>query len=87
MLDDPSSDGPLSPEQQWIRAWRSAASKLPEIRAAELRAMTDESIVEISLMLEPFETAPFRPSSGMVELQKWFSMANTSNVAGKSEIP
>ena len=74
MSVEPVGETSLSPEHQWIRAWRSAAIELPKIRAAELRAMTDEDVVEAALMLEPFETAPLRPSSGMIELQKWFAM-------------
>ncbi len=71
MLDDPTNDVPMSPEQQWIRAWRSAAIELPKIRAAEIRAMTEEEGIELALMLEPFEFSD-RESSGLVELQRWF---------------
>ncbi len=71
---------PLTPEQEWMKAWRSAAVELPKIRAAEIRAMADEEGVELALMLEPFEF-PDRASSGLVELQGWFKKVRESGPA------
>ena len=84
MSVEPIDEIPLSPEQQWIRAWRNAAIELPKIRAAELRAMTDEDVVEAALMLEPFESSPLRPTSGMIELQQWFVKSMLATNLGKS---
>lgn len=51
--------------------WRSAARELAEIRVRELRELTDEQALQHSIRLVPVKPIPVRPSSGLVELQRW----------------
>jgi hypothetical protein len=65
---------PLPPyAKQWMQQWKSAAEHLPQIRARELRELTDEQATRFAIALAPLLPIPLRPSSGLVEMQKWFS--------------
>ncbi len=61
-------------EQQWMKQWRSAAVQLPLVRARELRELTEEQATRQAIALEPVQPIPLRPSSGLVEMQRWFAM-------------
>ena len=63
-----------SNEQKWMKQWRSAACQLPLIRAQELRALTEEQATRQAIALAPLQPVPLRPSSGFVEMQRWFAM-------------
>jgi hypothetical protein len=74
-----SSLADWSPEQlaqgrAWIRAWRSASEKLERIRRQELRAVDTYRALE-QLSGAPGPVLPARPSSGLVEQQRWFMRA------------
>lgn len=64
----PSPD-PLTPEQQWMKAWRSAAIELPKIRANELKQLDDAKVFELMGGTDAFEVA----NNGLAIQQAWFS--------------
>ncbi|MEO2036016.1 MAG: hypothetical protein ABGZ35_28420 [Planctomycetaceae bacterium] len=59
--------------QKWMEQWRSAARQLPLIRAQELRDLTEEAATRQAIALAPLHPVPLRPSSGLVEMQRWFA--------------
>lgn len=69
--------GPLSdwtPEQialgkRWVETWRRAGEALERIRRQELKTL--DQYHAISLLCGP-GTPPLRPSSGLIEQQRWF---------------
>ena len=63
--------------QRWVNAWREAGRELENIRRAELRALdTLQTIASLSGPVNFFdETFQARPTSGLVEQQRWFSKA------------
>lgn len=67
----------LSPQEQqeWLRQWHAAAVALKEVKAAELRAMTDQEALAASEALlslaQSSYVAPWREKwSGLVEQQR-----------------
>ncbi len=56
-----------------MKQWRSAAVQLPLVRAQELRELTEEQATRQAIALEPVQPVPLRPSSGLVEMQRWFA--------------
>ena len=65
-LPDPDS---LTPEQQWMKAWRSAAIELPKIRANELKQLDDAKVFELMGGTDEYEVA----TNGLAIQQAWFS--------------
>jgi len=62
-------------ELLWVRAWQKAGPLLAELRRQEIcRADTTQAILQLD---DAFQSAllqnPPRPSSGLVEQQKWFA--------------
>ena len=65
----------LSPDQQWARQWAEAAVPLADVRARDLRAMSDDDALRITDellgMANPSDVPPApRTWSGLVELQR-----------------
>ncbi len=59
----------LTPEQQWMKAWRSAAIELPKIRANELKQLDDSKVFELMGSTDATEIS----SNGFAIQQVWFS--------------
>ena len=63
---------PLPPyAREWMAQWHGATRELAKIRIRELRELTDEQALERSISLVPVKPFPLRPTSGLVELQRW----------------
>jgi len=61
--------------RRWVQAWREAGPKLEAIRRREIQ---DADNLKILAMLEgafnhAVRSLPPRPSSGLVEMQRYFS--------------
>jgi hypothetical protein len=58
--------------RRWVETWKEAGPKLDAIRRREIREADN---LKVLAMLESAfnhaRTLPPRPSSGMVEMQKW----------------
>jgi hypothetical protein len=84
MSSDPSALAGWTPEQieagrRWVAAWRTAGPELERIRREELRQL--DTFKAIALLCGPADyrvppRAP-KPSSGLVEQQRWFSKLRT----------
>jgi hypothetical protein len=63
--------------KRWMDAWREAGKELESIRRAELRALDPLQAVAALSGTVDFFSEPFRarPTSGLVEQQRWFSKA------------
>jgi hypothetical protein len=61
--------------RRWVEAWKFAGPKLEAIRRREVRDADNTKVVD--LLADAFEhaltTNPPRPSSGMIEMQKWLA--------------
>jgi hypothetical protein len=69
--------------RRWVKQWEAAAPRLEEIRRREIRELDTQRVLAI---LEPafnhaVRTLPPRPSSGMVEMQRWFAKLREKNRA------
>ncbi|MDZ7617090.1 MAG: hypothetical protein U1E05_08805 [Patescibacteria group bacterium] len=71
-----------SPDQielgrRWVRAWQTAGPELERVRREELRRL--DGLQAISLLCGPadYQAPPRgpRPTSGLVEQQRWFKKA------------
>ena len=63
--------------KRWMDAWREAGKELESIRRAELRALDPlQAVASLSGVVD-FSSEPFcaRPTSGLVEQQRWFIKA------------
>jgi hypothetical protein len=60
--------------KEWVEAWRRAGPQLERMRREELRAFRYEDHVEAieGLLDAAARQAEPRPSSGLVEQQRWF---------------
>ena len=61
--------------RRWVETWKEAGPQLEAIRHREIREADN---LKVLAMLEPafnhaLRTMPPRPSSGLVEMQKWFA--------------
>jgi hypothetical protein len=61
--------------QLWVRTWKEAGPRLEAIRRREIR---DADNLKVLASLEgafnhALRTMPPRPSSGLVEMQKWLA--------------
>lgn len=61
-------------ELRWVEQWRFAATALDEMRATELRTLTDAEARTIlrRLMSQPHPLRDAVPDSGLVEQQRLF---------------
>lgn len=62
---------------RWMQAWRSAAEALEGIRREELRALDGRKTLALLTGPADYRKEPrkARPSSGLVEQQRWFKKA------------
>lgn len=62
---------------EWMRAWRSAGSALEQVRRQELRTLDGRKAIALLTGPADYHTEPRkpRPSSGLVEQQRWFMKA------------
>ena len=66
--------------KRWVRTWQQAAPELEAIRRREIRELdTLQTLASLeSAFNHATRTLPPRPSSGMVEMQKWFAKLRNS---------
>jgi hypothetical protein len=59
----------------WVETWKEAGPDLDRIRQREIQAAEDRKVLALleSAFNNALRTAPPRPSSGLVEMQKWFA--------------
>jgi hypothetical protein len=62
---------------EWLRAWRSAGKALERVRRDELRALDGRRALALLTGPADYRQEPrkARPSSGLVEQQRWFMKA------------
>lgn len=62
---------------RWMQAWRSAREALERVRRDELRSLDGPKTLALLTGPADYRTAPrqARPSSGLVEQQRWFKKA------------
>jgi hypothetical protein len=62
---------------EWLRAWRSAGAALERVRRQELRALDGRRALALLTGPADYRQEPrkARPSSGLVEQQRWFMKA------------
>jgi hypothetical protein len=61
----------IADAKRWVETWRRAGPALDRVRASEIRAL--DTYRAISLLLVPgVSDIEARPSSGLVEQQRWF---------------
>ena len=63
--------------RRWVATWIKAGPKLEAIRRRELRALSDQERMRIAdeLLQIGFRFARPRPTSGLVQQQRWFQKA------------
>jgi hypothetical protein len=63
--------------QQWMQTWRSAGEALARVRREELRALDGKKALALLTGPANYRQEPRkpRPSSGLVEQQRWFMKA------------
>lgn len=59
---------------QWMAQWRMAAARLELLRRERLRQLTEDDAARMFALLDPPRPYELRPSSGLVEQQRWFAM-------------
>lgn len=59
---------------QWLAQRRLGFARLEELRQQQLRNMTEAEAARIFSQLDPPRPYRLRPSSGLVEQQRWFRM-------------
>jgi hypothetical protein len=79
-----SSLSTWTPEQiaqgkRWVQAWRQAGPLLEEVRRRELRELDAERAVGLLCGPADYKVAPRapKPTSGLVEQQRWFMVARS----------
>ena len=67
--------------RRWVEAWKSAGPELERMRREEIRrADTPRAMTALlGLYRAGCRLRPPRPSSGLVEQQRWFRKAKTAN--------
>jgi len=58
-----------------VEIWKEAGPKLEAIRHREIREADNRKVLALleGAFNHALRTAPLRPSSGLVEMQKWFA--------------
>ena len=59
---------------QWLAQWRLGQAKLEELRLKALREMTEADSARAFALLDPPRPYTLRPSSGLIEQQRWFQL-------------
>ena len=57
---------------EWLSQRRIGFARLEQLRQEELRAMTETEAARVFAQLDPPQPYELRPSSGLVEQQRWF---------------
>jgi hypothetical protein len=62
---------------EWMRAWRSAEVELERVRREALRAIDGRKALALLTVPADYRAEPRkpRPSSGLIEQQRWFRRA------------
>ena len=62
---------------RWLEAWKRAGSALEEVRRNELRNLDGQQALALLAGIADYHREPrlARPSSGLVEQQRWFMKA------------
>ena len=73
--------------RQWLEQRLLAAAKLEELRIQELIGLTEADAAQIFAQLDPCRPYELRPSSGLVEQQRWFRllMQKTASNLGREQ--
>ena len=58
----------------WLAQRRLATARLEEMRLEELSQMTESDAARIFEQLDPPRPYELRPSSGLIEQQRWFRL-------------
>jgi hypothetical protein len=82
MSDEPSALDSWTPAQRalgkrWVETWKLAGEDLERIRRQELRALDNYRAIQLLCGDWDYTQPPraARPSSGLVEQQRWFMQA------------
>jgi hypothetical protein len=82
MMSSPSKVPDWTPEQvalarRWIETWKRAGPELERLRREELRRLDPQSSIELLCGPTDYTVAPRapKPTSGLVEQQRWFMKA------------
>ncbi len=82
MNSEPLSLAGWTPEQiaqgkRWVRAWKEAGEALEQLRRLELRRLDAQRAVALLCGPADYHVAPRapKPTSGLVEQQRWFMKA------------
>jgi hypothetical protein len=61
--------------RRWVETWKQAGPKLEEIRRREIQEADNLHVLGLleGAFNHALRTLPPRPSSGMVEMQKWLA--------------
>jgi hypothetical protein len=65
----------LAAGKRWVETWRLAGVELERIKRAELRNLDTYRAIERLCHSGGPEPHPLRPTSGLVEQQRWFMKA------------
>jgi hypothetical protein len=81
-MRSPSKLSEWTPEQianakRWVQAWKKAGPELERLRREELRRLPPEHSIELLCGPADYTVAPRapKPTSGLVEQQRWFMKA------------
>lgn len=60
--------------KRWVDTWAKAAPELQKVRDADIRAADTASMIETcaSLFRDAVKNFPPKPTSGLLEQQRWF---------------
>ena len=63
--------------RRWVQAWRAAGPELERLRRAELRQLDPQRAIAMLCGPADYHVPPRapRPTSGLVEQQRWFKKA------------
>jgi hypothetical protein len=82
MKSEPSSLADWTPEQiaegrRWVQAWKEAGEAMEQLRRDELRRLDAQRAIALLCGPADYHVAPraAKPSSGLVEQQRWFMKA------------
>ncbi len=82
MSEKPSSLADWTPEQiaqgkQWVQAWKEAAETMEQLRRFELRHLDPQKAIARLCGPANYRVPPRapKPTSGLIEQQKWFMKA------------
>ena len=77
---------PLPPfAAEWLAQRNIGHARLEELRIERLRQMTEAESARIFSMLDPPRPYTLRPSSGLVEQQRWFRLLRERQEEAKME--